>query len=174
MVIEYTEELKRLAHEICVAGAKPYTDEQIKEIPNIINAKSRYFWGNDLNDWEVLRDVLTEEGFCAYWDGQLGVTNRDDQVEAAREYIGQGDMIPMHFAHNQIVQFLDDTHARLLTRMHDYHTYMDNGEVYSGYGMYVDDLVKCNDGVWRIETIRLDRGVVLGALRSQELEITAS
>lgn len=77
-------------------------------------------------------------------------------------------MIPMHFGHNQIVQFLDNGHARLLTRMNDYHTYIDNEEIYAGYGMYVDDLTRCPDGIWRISQLRLDYGVTvtLGQLRS--------
>lgn len=29
----------------------------------------------------------------------------------------------------------------------------------------VDDLLKCKDGVWRIETLRLDYGVMDGSLR---------
>lgn len=56
-------------------------------------------------------------------------------------------------------------HAQLLTRMNDRHVYTDNGEVYAGWGMYVDDLRKCEDGVWRIETLRLDYGVMDGSLR---------
>ena len=54
----------------------------------------------------------------------------------------------------------------LLTRMHDYHTYKDNGDTYSGYGLYVDDLVKCDDDRWRIKTLRLTYRVLEGQLRN--------
>ena len=74
-------------------------------------------------------------------------------------------MVPMHFGHNQIVQFIDDTHARVLTRMNDRHTYKDNGEVYAGWGFYVDDMLKCSDGVWRISYVRLSYGVMENQLR---------
>lgn len=165
MTIPYSEEVRKLAHEILMEAGKPYTDEQLKEIPLILNAKARYFWGNDLNDYEVLKDVFTDEGFQTVWNGQPGANTVKDQIDSIRFTIGQGDMVPMHFGHNQIVRFLDDTHAQLLTRMNDYHTYTDDGETYSGFGMYVDDLRKCDDGVWRIETLRLDYGVMLGSLR---------
>ena len=168
MTIPYSEEVKTLAKEILAQAGGSYTDAQLREIPRILNTKSRYFWGNDLNDFEMLRDVFTESGFRSIWNGWPGADTAEAQTAAIRLNVGQGDMIPMHFGHNQIVQFLDETHARLLTRMNDYHTYTDNGEVYQGYGMYVDDLLKCEDGVWRIETLRLDYGVVLGQLRSMK------
>ena len=167
MTLEYTKEMTQMAHEILAEGAKPYTDEQLKEIPRIINTKSRYFLAVDLNDYEILRDVFTEEegGFSTAWNGRPGAQSIDAQNAAAQSTTGKGDMVPLHFAHNQVVRFIDDTHAQLLTRMHDYHTYKDNGDTYSGYGFYVDDLLKCADGVWRIKALRLDYGVLLGALR---------
>ena len=167
MTLEYTKEMTQMAHEILAEGAKPYTDEQLKEIPRIINTKSRYFLAVDLNDYEILRDVFTEEegGFSTAWNGRPGAQLIDAQIAAAQSTTGKGDMVPLHFAHNQVVRFIDDTHAQLLTRMHDYHTYKDNGDTYSGYGFYVDDLLKCADGVWRIKALRLDYGVLLGALR---------
>jgi len=165
MTIPYSENVHALAHEILMEATKPYTEEQIQEIPRILNAKARYFWGNDLNDYEVLRDVFTAEGFQSYWSGQPGANTVEDQVNSVKFTVGQGDMVPMHFGHNQIVRFLDNTHAQLLTRMNDRHVYTDDGEVYEGWGMYVDDLRKCEDGVWRIETLRLDYGVINGSLR---------
>ena len=40
-------------------------------------------------------------------------------------------MVPMHFGYNQIVHFTGPRSAQLLTKMHDYHTYKDNGQTYS-------------------------------------------
>ena len=45
------------------------------------------------------------------------------------------------------------------------HTYKDNGQTYSGYGLYVDDLVKCDDDRWRIQTLRLTYRLLDGELR---------
>lgn len=167
MTMNYTDEIRKLAKEILSASSQPYTDDQLKEIPRILNTKARYFWGVDLMDYDALRDALTPD-MVSFWNGWAGPASREEQVASAIKSTGQGDMIPMHFGHNQIVQFLDDTHARLMTRMNDYHTYTDNGETYAGFGLYIDDLRKCSDGVWRIEVLRLDYGVTLGELRSQK------
>lgn len=167
MTKEYTKELVKLANEILM-NSQSYTEEQLKEIPLIINAKSRYFWGNDLNDWEALRDSITDEapgGFKSTWNEYVGPASVEEMMASVKKSVGQGDMVPLHFAHNQVVRFLDDTHAQLLTRMQDYHTYKDNGDHYIGYGVYVDDVMKCADGVWRISYIRLDKGLEFGALR---------
>ena len=80
MTIPYSEETKTLATEILRSAGKPYTPEQVLEIPQILNAKSRYFWGNDLNDYELLKDTFTEKAFQAYWNGYPGATNADDQI----------------------------------------------------------------------------------------------
>lgn len=167
MTVDYTEEIVKLAHEVLMA-AGAYTDMQMKEIPLIIKAKTQYFWGNDLNDWEVLQNSLTDEaegGFCSTWNGYIGPDSVDEMVKSVKKSVGQGDMVPMHFAHNQVVRFIDDRHAQLLTRMHDYHTYKDNEDCYMGYGLYVDDVYKCDDGVWRLSCIRLDKGLEFGSLR---------
>ena len=74
-------------------------------------------------------------------------------------------MVPMHFGYNQIVRFTGEDSCQLLTKMHDYHTYKDNGQTYSGFGLYVDDLVKCPDGRWRIQTLRLSYRLLDGELR---------
>lgn len=170
VAIPYPEDLLKMANTILMAAAKPYTEAQQKEIPAILNAKARYFWGNDLNDWEVLRDVFTEEGaegFRAFWTGGGGgKLSVEDQINSVKWSIGpQEGMVPTHYGHNQVVYFIDDTHAQLLTRMQDRHVYFDDGEVYGGWGMYIDDMLKCADGVWRIETIRLSYGQMEGQLR---------
>ena len=134
-----------------------------------MECKARYFWGNDLNDWDVLLDVFTDEGpdgFRTNMGAGEQVISPEEQIGLVQWSIGpQENMVPMHFGHNQVVQFIDETHARLLTRMNDRHTYKDNGDVYAGWGIYVDDLLKCSDGVWRISYLRLTYGVMFDQLR---------
>lgn len=167
-MIEYYPEVVAMAKEI-ISKARPYTDAQLKEIPAILNCKTRYFWANDLQDWETMRDVFTDEapdGFLVYMGGEDISLTPDEQVGRCDWSIGVAEnIIPMHFGHNQIVHFIDDTHAQLLTRMHDRHTYKDDGEIYAGWGLYVDDLMKCKDGVWRIHHVRLSYGVMENQLR---------
>ena len=168
ITIPYNAETLALAHEI-INDVRPYTPEQLAEIPAILATKARYFWANDLNDWEAFRNVYTEEapeGFRVSMGAGEKKLSIEEQVNLNKWSIGpQENMVTMHFGHNQIVQFLDDTHARLLTRMNDRHTYKDNGEVYAGWGLYVDDMLKCSDGVWRISYVRLSYGVMENQLR---------
>lgn len=168
ITIPYDPETVELAKEI-LRDVKPYTAAQLAEIPAILQCKARYFWGNDLNDWEVMRDVFTDEapgGFHTSMGAGVQNPTPDEQVGLVQWSIGpQENMVPMHFGHNYVIQFQDDTHVRLLTRMNDRHTYKDNGDVYAGWGFYVDDLMKCADGVWRISYVRLSYGVMQDQLR---------
>jgi len=168
ITIPYDEAILALAREV-IRDTKAYTAAQLAEIPAIIECKARYFWGNDLNDWEVLRDVFTDEGpdgFRVSMGAGEKTLSPDEQLGLVQWSIGpQEEMVPMHFGHNHVVQFLDDTHCRLLTRMNDRHTYKDNGDIYAGWGLYVDDLMKCADGVWRISYVRLTYGVMYDQLR---------
>lgn len=160
------KQIMELARNIIQEAGLPYTPEQLAEIPAILAAKSRYFWCIDNQEFDIMPDVFTPEGFRTFWSGRPGNNDRYAQVEQNRRTCGP-DMVPLHFGYNQIVHFTGERSCQLLTRMHDYHTYKDNGETYSGYGLYVDDLVKCDDDRWRIQTLRLTYRVLDGKLRQQ-------
>ena len=166
MTLEADVQIKELAREIIAGAGMPYTPEQLAEIPSILAAKSRYFWCIDNQEFDIMLDCFVEEGFQTFWSGRPGNKDRNKQVEQNRRTCGF-DMVPMNFGYNQIVRFTGPDSVQLLTKMHDYHTYKDNGDTYSGYGLYVDDLVKCADGRWRIKTLRLTYRVLDGKLRQQ-------
>ena len=166
MTLEADVQIKELAREIIAGAGMPYTPEQLAEIPSILAAKSRYFWCIDNQEFDIMLDCFVEEGFQTFWSGRPGNKDRNKQVEQNRRTCGF-DMVPSHFGYNQIVRFTCPDSVQLLTMMHDYHTYKDNGDTYSGYGLYVDDLVKCADGRWRIKTLRLTYRVLDGKLRQQ-------
>ena len=142
LTIDADRKIKELARAIIADAGLPYTPEQLDLMP----------------------DVFTETGFRTFWSGRPGFRDRDAQVAQNRSTCGD-DMVPMHFGYNQIVHFTGPRSAQLLTKMHDYHTYKDNGQTYSGYGLYVDDLVKCDDDRWRIQTLRLTYRLLDGKLR---------
>ena len=166
MTIDADKGILELAEAILQQAGLPYTPEQVNEIPASLAAKNRYFWCIDNQLFDMMPDVFTEEGFRTFWSGRPGNTDRNKQVEQNRRTCG-ADMVPMHFGYNQIVRFTGPRSAQLLTKMHDYHTYKDNGDTYSGYGLYVDDLVKCDDDRWRIQTLRLTYRLLDGKLRQQ-------
>lgn len=163
-------EILEMAKKILMFAGSPYTPEQQAEIPAILAVKAKYFFGTDHQDTEVLMDVFTKEGFSTWWNGHPGAASAEGQCQAAliscpKE--GEDAMVPLHFGHNQIEMFTGEKSAQVLTRMRDFHTYIDNGEAYEGYGFYVDDFVKCEDGKWRIQTLRLQYRVMNGQLRCQ-------
>lgn len=164
MLLDADREIMELAREIIRDAGLPYTPEQLAEIPAVLAAKNRYFWCIDNQEFDIMPDVFTEEGFRAFWSGRAGHTDRYAQTEQNKRSCG-GDMVPMHFGYNHIVRFTGPRSCRLLTKMHDYHTYRDNGDTYSGFGLYVDDLVKCEDDRWRIQTLRLTYRRIDGTLR---------
>ena len=164
LTIDADRKIKELARAIIADAGLPYTPEQLAEIPAILAAKNRYFWCIDNQEFDLMPDVFTETGFRTFWSGRPGFRDRDAQVAQNRSTCGD-DMVPMHFGYNQIVHFTGPRSAQLLTKMHDYHTYKDNGQTYSGYGWYVDDLVKCDDDRWRIQTLRLTYRLLDGKLR---------
>lgn len=152
-----------------LADPQQYTDYQLSQIPEILNVKHRYFWGTDLQDYDCLRAIYTDEGpggFRVDWGSGENSVSIEEQIQSQISTTGPDqNMVPMHFGHNQIVYFLDDTHAQILTRMNDRHTYNDDGEVYAGWGLYVDDVLKCEDGQWRMSCVRLAYGVMENQLR---------
>ena len=167
----YASQILDLAKEI-ISTPQIYTEEQKLEIPAVLNAKHRYFWCVDLQDYEAMRDVYTDEGpggFRVDWGTGEQSISIDEQIASAKATTGPGEnMVPMHFGHNQIVRFIDDTHAQILTRMNDRHTYHDDGEVYAGWGLYVDDVMKCSDGACRMTCVRLAYGVMENQLRAMK------
>ena len=146
MTIDADKNIRKLARRIIEDAGLPYTEAQLKEIPAILAAKSRYFWCIDNQEFDLMPYVFTEEGFQTFWGGRPGFKDRLAQVEQNRNTCGEDS-------------------CQLLTKMHDYHTYKDNGQTYSGFGLYVDDLVKCPDGRWWIKTLRLSYRLLDGELR---------
>ena len=167
MTLEDFKGTKELAREILRECQKPYTQAQLAEIPAIMNTKNKYFWCVDNQEWDLMDEVFVSEGLETYWNGQPGYTVREMQVEQNKA-VCNDTMVPMHMGHNMIVSFQDEAHARLLTKLNDYHTYKDDNSTYEGFGYYVDDFEKGADGAWRIKTLRLTYRNLLGALRNQQ------
>lgn len=164
MTMDLNPEIAQLSREIILDSVKPYTQEQLAELPLILNAKNRYFWCIDNHERELLADVFTKEGFTTYWNGQPGLTDGGMQAEQ-NSNVCNDTMVPMHMGHNMIVRFTGEKSAQLLTKLNDCHTYKEDNSVYEGFAIYVDDLIKCDDGVWRIKTLRLTYRVINGQLK---------
>ncbi|MEG1790254.1 MAG: nuclear transport factor 2 family protein [Oscillospiraceae bacterium] len=155
----------KLAKEVLVSAGKGYTPEQLAEIPNIMDTKYKYWWCVDLQMWDIMPEVFVEP-FEFYSNGhKVDVTCGQDQVDRSGR-VCNDTMVPTHMGHNPIIQFTGEKTVRVLTRLNDYHTYNDDDSTYEGWALYVDDFVKCDDGVWRIQTLRLTYRKILGGLRT--------
>lgn len=166
MNIPADKEMIQLCREVLADAGKDYTQEQLGEIQKILATKHKYWWCIDMQLWDMLPEVFVEP-FSAYANGRL-VPNDSlmDQVNRAAVVCNE-TMVPMHMGHNHVVQFTSDTTCRLLTRLNDYHTYNDDDSTYEGFAMYIDDMVKCEDGIWRIQTLRLTYRKLMGRLRTK-------
>lgn len=153
-----------LTREIIKDAGRPNGPEQLGDIEAIKAAMHKYWWCVDTQDWEMARDVYATP-FESYYNGRPGATSIDSQV-ASQQRACDDTMVPMHMGHNAIIKFIDDKTALGLFRLNDYHTYKDDGETYEGWGQYVNEFVKGDDGVWRIRILRLTYRKVLGSLRS--------
>lgn len=166
MNIPADREVIELAQKILADAGKGYTPYQLGEIPKILDTKHKYWWCVDMMFEDLLAECFAEP-FNYYANGKKVADVKTPKEQAAKAHrVCNETMVPIHMGHNPIVHFIDDTHAQLLTRLEDYHTYNDDGSTYNGWAMYVDDMVKCNDGVWRIQTLRLTYRKILGGLRT--------
>ncbi len=166
MNLEADKEVIRLTRKILESAGRGYTPEQRAELPLIMATKHKYWWCIDMQMWDLMPDVFTEP-FESYANGYL-VPNESLMTQVQRaSVVCNEEMSPIHMGHNTIVQFTGENTCRLLTRLNDYHTYKDDDSTYEGWAMYVDDMVKCPDGVWRIQTLRLTYRKILGKLRTK-------
>jgi len=153
-LMDYDDEVLRLAKEILNTAGQDYTSEQLIEIRKILDIKFKYWWCVDLQLWDMAADVFTEniQYLC---NGYGGPISGKDQVARMAQSCPQKLIIPTHMGHNPIIQFTGPTTARILTQLHDHHTMKDTHALRDGWGLYVDDLIKCFDGRWRISVVRL-------------------
>ena len=166
MNIPADAQIMSLAKEVLAFAGHDYTPEQLTEVPKILATKNKYWWCVDMQLWDMMPEVYVEP-FEFYSNGhKVPVKDIADQVKRAST-VCDDSMVPIHMGHNPIVQFTGEKTARVLTRLNDYHTYKDDDSTYEGWAFYVDDFVKCDDGVWRIQTLRLTYRKILGALRTQ-------
>lgn len=63
--------------------------------------------------------------------------------------------MPTHMGHNAVLQFTGPDTARLLVQLHDHHTVIADHALKDGWGLYVNDFVRCADGCWRIAVVPL-------------------
>ena len=85
-LMDYDEEVVRLAQEVLAAAGRGYTPEQLMDIRNIEDMMHKYWWCVDMQLWEMLEEVFTEDivylcnGFGGPISGEL--SSRGDRADA--------------------------------------------------------------------------------------------
>jgi hypothetical protein len=128
--------------------------EQIKQL------KARYCRYIDTKRWDDWAGCLTGDVELVHEsEGVSGLRGRDRVVPMVSEYLA--DVVTVHVARMPEIEILDGGRARGCWSMFDRLVYPDSHErgrsVYEGYGYYLEDYVRGDDGAWRIARIRLHR-----------------
>ena len=153
-LMDYDEEVVRLAQEVFAAAGRGYTPEQLMDIRNIEDMMHKYWWCVDMQLWEMLEEVFTED-IVYLCNGFGGPISGRDQAARAAQSCPRGVIVPTHMGHNAVLQFTGPDTARLLVQLHDHHTVIADHALKDGWGLYVNDFVRCADGCWRIAVVRL-------------------
>jgi SnoaL-like domain len=135
--------------------------DRLIAVEEIKKLKARYFRFIDTKDVQAFLDQFTED---VHWhlldlDGSTAVEvhSRDEM----RTWLGT--MADAHSAGMSVhlgcvpeIEVLDDRTATGIWKMVD-HVLLPGLYDFTGYGYYYEEYRKCDDGVWRIRDVRLER-----------------
>jgi len=150
--------------------------QRLVAIESIKNTKAKYWFGVDRKDWHMLamtfcedarfdirgeRDLVPGESYDKLVPYEEALAAGDELVKKGRDNIIafiSGVMqtwVSVHQGWGFIIDFIDDTHAKVIIPQIDY---IDNGtSSLKGHGHYFEIFRKDPDGVWRIEEFVLSR-----------------
>lgn len=129
--------------------AQNLTPKQKEDIDKIMATQFYYTWCVDTISPTV--DCYSDD-FEIFTMGMfvpMSPQDYSDIVLATSE-----NSVNLHMTHNEIVYFLDEDNAILLAKMNDSLTYRDNFEDFEGFGYYMNNYKRCEDGIWRISKMR--------------------
>ena len=150
-LIKFDPVIKKMVIETMKnARSQRYTPEQLCDLQNVLDAKYFYYWSMDMKKEEYVCDLFSED--FTYRCYQEQKTAPKDQAVRSK-YVNR-NMTTMHMSHHPLVWFMSEKKARGIFLYEDHNTYED-GKTISGFSVYCDDFVKCEDEVWRISALRL-------------------
>jgi ketosteroid isomerase-like protein len=137
------------------------TLEELGEIEAIKQLKARYFRYLDTKQWDQWGDVFTEDAEL------VNPQSRDVPLKGRQEIVrtvstNLADIVSVHHGHMPEIELLSPTTARGVWSMFDLLVGRRGGarpdEVrLEGYGHYVEQYRKDDDGRWRIARLQLMR-----------------
>ncbi|MDT3440268.1 MULTISPECIES: nuclear transport factor 2 family protein [unclassified Pseudofrankia] len=140
------------------------------EIEQIKQLKARYLRLADEKKWDEWADVFTDD-FCG-WLGDVPeeeFNSRDEFIAFIRRAIGAA--VTVHHGHMPEIEVVGPGKARGIWAMYDYVKFVSpEGDLeLDGYGHYHEEYRKCDDGQWRISSLRLTR--VLGMVEQLQRKL---
>jgi len=129
-----------------------YTLEQLSDIESIKQLMARYWWYMDNKDWKAWRSVFTDDLKFLAGDHEVVTDSADAMVEMISG--GLEEVVTAHQGHQTMIEFTGPNTAKGTWMLND-NLKMADGHIAKGFGYYVDDYEKGQDGRWRIKVIRL-------------------
>lgn len=135
----------------------PYTLQQLSDLEEIKQLKSRYCRATDKSDADMLREVFTDDVWVEYRGGAY--TAKFEGKDAMLDFLlnaHHSEMITMHHAHLPEIVFTGADSADGIWYCEDFHIALDRNEITMGCLIYKDQYVR-EDGRWKIARTEYDR-----------------
>lgn len=127
---------------------------ELKARQDISNLMADYWWYMDSKQWDKWGDIFTKDVQVILMGNDYGVESHEAWIKSNSEMLSS--MITCHQGHQSHVWFTSPTTATGRYVLNDKLTNIETGEVVMhGYGYYIDDYEKGDDGKWRIKVLRL-------------------
>ncbi len=143
----------------------------LQELEKIKQLKYRYFRALDTNNWELMRECLTEDCCARYDSGKYSFDGRDNIITFLDEGMSSPQMITLHQAHHPEIDIIDDNNATGTWYLQDMVISTEYNFTLRGAGFYHDKYRKV-DGEWKISTTGYDRTFEEVEERSDKMQIT--
>jgi hypothetical protein len=134
-----------------------FTLQQLSDLEEIKQLKSRYCRATDLCDLQMLRTLFTQDVKVRYRGGAYTATC--DNLEQMIDFLmnaHHSDMITMHHAHLPDIVFTGADSAQGTWYCEDFHIARDRGQITMGCLIYKDEYVR-RGGQWLIARTEYDR-----------------
>jgi hypothetical protein len=150
---------------------------QLSDLYEIQLLKARYFRYLDTKEWGALRDLFTPDLQFFVDSSDVGESTRPrwDGADAMVADLRRADpqRVTVHHGHMPEIEFHGDDAATGIWAVCDLIDDPAKGRFLRGFGHYHERYVRCRDGRWRIESIRLTRLRVEEELKSCDDHSTA-
>ena len=130
--------------------------DRLVAIEEIQQLKARYFRALDTNDWDLMRETLTEDAESWYSSGKYTFRGRDEILKFLSDSMSGEHFLSMHHGHHPEIEITSETTATGIWYLTDIVIQTEQNWQLFGAGIYQDEYVKI-DGAWKIRRTGYDR-----------------